>query len=328
MRQQQHLLTGTLKDDLIKTYFPPSIYVPGDADLYTDATIEKTITITPADRPYNYQGTVIDSATSEAVPGATVSLLVAGVKITEAAADSAGQFSLFTALPVDLISISSVGYKAIDFPASTAQNIFELERSTVTLPPVILNPPPLPAVTKTNPAIWLGALALIILANQKKKAVGKINVSTLAVVGIGGAMLLGWSVVRKTLEGLNIFNGPGVKETIKEQADPGSPWKPVFWRQETPSLVIQESFVQDWISQIHDAFTVTNDDFNAVFNVFSQLKTQSQVSYLADKFQQKYQEDLLSFLKDGGGIMPWDGLSDGHLKILTSLVTNLPKYGI
>ena len=56
------------------------------------------------------------------------------------------------------------------------------------------------------------------------------------------------------------------------------------------------------------------------------MKTKANVSYLADIFSQAYNEDLLTFLTDGGGILPWDGLSETHLKTITDLVAALPSH--
>jgi hypothetical protein len=91
-------------------------------------------------------------------------------------------------------------------------------------------------------------------------------------------------------------------------------------------LLIRVATAQEYAKTIHGAFTVFQDDFNAIMSVFSQLKTQSQISFLSDVFSKMYKEDLLSFLTDGGGILPWDGLSDTNLEKLTDLVNKLPKY--
>jgi hypothetical protein len=57
---------------------------------------------------------------------------------------------------------------------------------------------------------------------------------------------------------------------------------------------------------------------------FSQVKTKAAVSFLADVFQQRYKQDLLTFLTNGGGILPWDGLSDNQLRTLLTYTNRLP----
>jgi hypothetical protein len=56
---------------------------------------------------------------------------------------------------------------------------------------------------------------------------------------------------------------------------------------------------------------------------FKKLQYKTQVSYLADKWQQQKGSDFLSFLGNGGGILPWDGLSTEHLSALINYVNTL-----
>ena len=158
------------------------------------------------------------------------------------------------------------------------------------------------------------------MAQQKDK----INVNTVIMVGAG---LIGFTMLTKFLAQFGLWNGPGGIATQHEQTNPNSPWKPAFYKSAPiGSYLLTVATAIDYSITIHGAFTVFQDDFNAIMNVFSQLKTKSQLSFLSDIFQQRYNEDLLSFLKDGGGVLPWDGLSDSHLKILTDLVNHLPQY--
>lgn len=152
----------------------------------------------------------------------------------------------------------------------------------------------------------------------------KINVNTVLVVAGG---LIGFTMVTKLLAQFGLWTGPGGQATQQEQANPNSPWKPAFYKSSPAgSYLLTVDTATAFSKTIHNAFTVFNDDFNAIMSVFSALKTKSQLSFLSDVFQQRYNEDLLSFLKDGGGILPWDGLSDTHLKVLTDLVNHLPQY--
>ena len=270
-----------------------------------------------------YQGFVLDSETGEAIPGASILLTKDGNKLKGGVADKSGYFQIITG-EADEILITAAEYEPYRSPASTYQDRFELVRIIKTLEPVVIAPG---TQTDTDLKKYLpyGILAaLFLLASQKKKQVGKIDTTTvfLAVAGI-----VGISLASKLFTKIGIWNGPGEKDTQHEQANPYSPWKPAFWQSyQGNQLLIKEEKVQEFIKTIHNAFTVFQDDFNAIMSVFSQLKTKSQVSYLSDKFNQRYDEDLLSFLKDGGGILPWDGLSDSHLKTLNDLVNNLPNY--
>jgi hypothetical protein len=82
---------------------------------------------------------------------------------------------------------------------------------------------------------------------------------------------------------------------------------------------------EDFAYKIQNAFTVFQDDWNVILSVFSQMRTKANVSFLADIFMQQYNEDMLSFLTDGGGVLPWDGLSKSHMDTLINMVQKLPK---
>lgn len=144
---------------------------------------------------------------------------------------------------------------------------------------------------------------------------------------IAGTAIFGILVVRRVLIKFGVLEGRGGTQVQKELTNPNSPWKPAFWKSAPAgSLILTRAQAEGYASTIHGAFTVFQDDYNAIQSVFSQLKTKSQVSFLADVFIQKYNEDLLSFLGDGGGILPWDGLSDTNLAKITDLVNRLPQY--
>ena len=141
---------------------------------------------------------------------------------------------------------------------------------------------------------------------------------------IGGGVIA-FFAIRKLLIRFGIASGPGSQNVVNQISDPNSFWKPNYWNK-PGALLITNAVADKMATDIHKAFTVFQDDYNSIFAVFSQLKTKSQVSYLAYRFQQKYGEDLLTFLTNGGGILPWDGLSDAQLLQITTLVNKLPAY--
>jgi hypothetical protein len=128
-----------------------------------------------------------------------------------------------------------------------------------------------------------------------------INANT---VIIGGVAIFGILVVNRVLIRLGIVEGRGGKKVQQELTNPNSPWKPSYYKTAPAgALLLTRATAEAKAKTIHDAFTVFQDDFNAIMSVFSSLRTKSQVSFLADVFSQKYNEDLLSFLGDGGGIL-------------------------
>lgn len=78
---------------------------------------------------------------------------------------------------------------------------------------------------------------------------------------------------------------------------------------------------------IHQYPGIFWDSFSTVMNVLKQLTTKAQVSQLTDAFAIKYTGgDLYTYLVDGGGFLPADGLSNEHLSQVNKYVTNLPDF--
>lgn len=208
------------------------------------------------------------------------------------------------------ISVSSPGYVSVSLTGDDlikAEGVVTLKKSTA---------------ADNNTVFLFGGAALLGLALASKK--GKIGATaqtdyTPIVLIAGGVLVVG--LVSKVLDKLGLGGDP----TTGEQQDPNSPFKPTYWRQfKTFTYAITTSQAKAYAETIHDAFGLFQDDYNAVMSVFSQMRTKANVSYLADIFSQEYQEDLLSFLTDGGGILPWDGLSKEHLQTILAYVNNLP----
>ncbi len=281
-------------------------------------------------------GQIIDSQTGAPLPGATVSVLssynIPKLLFAIAGNDGFFEFNNPAINDNDNLLITHTEHLSLTVPVADVWEqmkyddpIIPLQRKIGVLSPVLVDT----HIKSNSGAGYLGLAALLLLtmANKKKKAVGEIKRSDVITGGLVVAGLFGFKIIQNLLEAVGIFAGAGNNQASQQQSNPNSPWKPAFY-QSSPSgaLLITESRVQEFIQTIHDAFTVINDDFNAIMSVFTQLKTQSQVSYLSYKFTEKYSEDLLSFLRDGGGVLPWDGLSSAHMKIITDLVNNLPKY--
>lgn len=154
------------------------------------------------------------------------------------------------------------------------------------------------------------------------------NISGKDLLYIGGGVVA-FFAIKKVLVKLGIATGEGEQSVINNIANPYSPWKPQYWQEQNKKVtvaLIKRATAEGYARTIHNAFGIFQDDFNAILSVFSALKTKTQVSFLSQVFAEMYKEDMLSFLTDGGGILPWDGLSDAHLKQLTDLVNRLKTY--
>ena len=187
-----------------------------------------------------------------------------------------------------------------------------LDRS-VSVIPIALAAGLLLMTTKKKKTKSLGAVA----AENKKLTTSDIMPFILII-----AAIMGFDIIQKILDKLGLGSD---KKRQDEMQDPNSPWKPTYYKNYTVyTYAISTAQAQAFSKQIHDAFTVFQDDYNKIFAVFSQMRTKCNVSFLAYVFQNQYGEDLLSFLGDGGGVLPWDGLSTAHLNQLIDLVNNLP----
>ena len=150
-----------------------------------------------------------------------------------------------------------------------------------------------------------------------------IKISTTDVLLIGGG-LLAFTAIKRLLIAGGIAAGPGTKASSDEIIYPTSYWKPQYYKR-VGGRFLTRSVTESYARQIHNAFGIFQDDFNAVLAAFNRMPSKAAVSFLADVFQQLYKEDLLTFLTNGGGILPWDGLSDAQLKQLIAFTNKLPN---
>jgi hypothetical protein len=133
-------------------------------------------------------------------------------------------------------------------------------------------------------------------------------------------------VIKPLLEGVGLSKSDEEIEIEKQTSNPESPWNPNYWRKGGATL-IREADVKRFVNTIWNAPGYISDDFDAVLGVFKQLKTKSQVSYLADKFNQMKGKDLLNWLQ-GGGALSWpaDRFSAEQVNQLIKYVNGLKNY--
>jgi hypothetical protein len=93
------------------------------------------------------------------------------------------------------------------------------------------------------------------------------------------------------------------------------------------ALLLKVSIADQYADRIYNAMGYVYDDEAAVYSVFRSLKTQSQVSFLAERFRIKYGVDLLEFLKKGKNqFNAASGLNSDELATVINIVNKLPKY--
>lgn len=137
-----------------------------------------------------------------------------------------------------------------------------------------------------------------------------VKINDVLVVGAAGitAFLL-YKVARVT----NLIPSPTDTRIIKNLTDPKGYWKPNYYKQNGGTIFTRKT-AESYAKIIYDSLGFFYDDINAVLSVIYNIKTKSQVSYLADVFQQLYKIDLLNYLNDGAGLTWLDGLSDSNMQ--------------
>lgn len=124
------------------------------------------------------------------------------------------------------------------------------------------------------------------------------------------------------------FGAEDQGESIKverEATSLTSAWNPNFYKYAPAgALLITNQAANIFVLAILNSVGWFHDDFSQVLGIIKQLKTQSQVSYLADKFAQYQGQDLLTWLR--GTNYPKDHYSAEQVNQLIQYVKQLPKY--
>lgn len=128
-------------------------------------------------------------------------------------------------------------------------------------------------------------------------------------IGIVAAVIIGG---KKVLEALHIIDSKDAKATAAEAAAELKKdyWKGSWYKALQASgksvMVVNSTAAQKLIEQLYEAKGVFNDNENSVYGFFSAIHTQTQLSYLCDKFQQAYGMDILSYIHPSTGFLNAD----------------------
>lgn len=148
------------------------------------------------------------------------------------------------------------------------------------------------------------------------------------IIGIGGYIVVtyGAKIIDDIKNGLK--PGDSADDTasvLKDSTDPNSPWSNQFWHNAPVGSAILTQDAANLLSNgIYATETWYADDFGGALGLFKQLKTQSQVSFLAEYFNNLFGSDLLAFLI--GTTWPSDGFSSTQVNTIKDYVKGLPKY--
>jgi hypothetical protein len=149
----------------------------------------------------------------------------------------------------------------------------------------------------------------------------------LTLAGIAGGMWVlseAMGGIKGLLEKLGLKDDQNTKD-LDQAAGSLSFWSPTFYKSgPAGTALLTSAAAEEKAHIIWDAFGGFDDNEDQAIGVFKTLRTQSQASFLAEKFYQLYQQDLLTFLR--GGSWPKDRLSDADVNVINSYVNSLPKY--
>lgn len=147
-------------------------------------------------------------------------------------------------------------------------------------------------------------------------------------IAIGAGVYL--LIVRPLLQKVGIVKTEEEKLVERQNELPNdvNPFSPVFYKTGgAGTKILRISAADNYAKTIYDAMGMITDDEAAVFGIFRQLKTQSQVSFLSERFSQKYNVGLLDFLQRGKNqYNPASGLNASEMNTIFSIVNRLPKY--
>jgi hypothetical protein len=171
--------------------------------------------------------------------------------------------------------------------------------------------------------------ALIVFATRKKKKVGAITTSDIYPFLLIGGGLLAFSLIKKILESLGIWENKDSKSLDEAATDPNSWWNPTYWQSVKPanrqwSYAINYDTAAAWVTELQDAFTFYNDCEECAIAIFKRMHTKANASYFSWVFNQITGEDLLTYLR--GGMWPQDRLSDADVNTINNYINNLAQY--
>lgn len=271
-----------------------------------------------------YAGKITDSSGAP-IGGSSIAFVNdAGQRIVSMPTNGAGQWGLDDSVddgllqPGVFIVFSAPGYYEYSIAAANLPQTFNVKltkKADTVLPWMI-------AVVNAT------ALVYKLSETKKGRKVGKLVSKDLYPIFLIIGGVIAFSTIRRILESLGLWQNQELKAIA---TDPGSFWNPNYWQTINPSnagwtYALTEDQARGLNDQIKDSFGILNDSPEQVKAVFRSLRTKANASFLAWEFQKTDGSDLFSFLRNGGGIMPWDGLSDKDVLEINSFINSLPNY--
>lgn len=287
------------------------------------ATIQKNdiATVTNGTGSYVVNGTITDK-TGNLLLNATIQIVAVSNNkpLTDPFTVDNGKYVAWTDQNTDIVAVvfTLAGY-------ATRKIVFT---DLINKPDVVLTPGN--SFPWLEIALVLGAVYAINQAKRKRgEKIGKISAGDVTVIFFILGGVIAFSVIKKILESLGLWNSKDTKDLDNAATNPSSFWNPNYWQTIKPananwSYAFTESDAQVMAAKIWNAFNWYNDDEDAVMAIFRQCRTKANASFLAWVFQNKFGQDLLTFLR--GGNWPQDRLSDADVNTINQFISKLPNY--
>jgi hypothetical protein len=156
------------------------------------------------------------------------------------------------------------------------------------------------------------------------------GIKTESVLIIAGVGLLAWAVYKPLRELFNTFGitQSKVEQNVQKTQSSGikSPFSPLYWKQFKNAHLITIAQADAKAKAIENSigYFQNRPDFAKILAIFKTLQYKTQVSFLAQRFQALFKQDLLEYLKSGkSGRFIQNALSENQLQTLIDLVNNL-----
>ncbi|MFT3679201.1 MAG: hypothetical protein QM791_02945 [Ferruginibacter sp.] len=169
----------------------------------------------------------------------------------------------------------------------------------------------LPSIISALLPIAVIAIVILYFGKPIREFIGKFT----------GGITEGAGKLTDTL-GITTSNATKAIDTIQTNPDT-NPFDPKLWMKYPAAPLIKEADLQERFKAIQNAWGYFSDNVPMVFAQFKACAYQTQVSWMAYRWNQLYKTDLLEYLRGGSG-WPNDRLSDEETLQLIDYVKKLP----
>lgn len=149
------------------------------------------------------------------------------------------------------------------------------------------------------------------------------------VIGLGFLIIAYFGIIKPVTDklGLTKSDTDKAEAELKAIANSVNGWDPNYYKtlRNISILLPTDASATVLANQIYKAWGIINDNEQAIYAVFRQIRSQAHLSFLCEKYNKLYKQDLLTRLKT-----PWhyaaDGLDEIEFLEVAKIVAKLPNY--